>query len=829
MPDNEAADIDAIIAGTSRPKPRNVVPRGKLAAPASDELDDEDLANVRKLAAATEAQNRARGTKERAIGDEPAWTQVWDSVQEHGRPHAAALEGVGNFLTANFADEANANSLEGAVQRPPGEPGREYAAGSQFDDNLQTLEAERLERGEADPLSSLGGEVGGGILQGATALGAAPLAPLLVAADYMGQGKGNFNERAGQAWDMVQEHPVLTGLAALGPLAVKGVGKAKAGRAKELRKLQNENTVEAYTNARERAAIRAQQGPDGLAKRGAEVRERGLDKPRSLTDRIFGSKPQTFLDNAQELSEKAGPGMGAAQKDIIARGDPGIDVGATEKQLKDRAAGIRERGDSAVDSHAAFIEAQAKALQKNQIKRAANDEERALFESLLNKPEAPVAPVTPTPLEQPPLPLSPWFEGPWTAGEGAMPPPSASPPIAPVKPLPLEQPIEPLSPWFEGPMTAGEPGVHPTAAQRSAHTKLTNKAAKAGEPLPPPLEERATVPPQGPGPEPPEGQVLQHKEAVKEQKGQYKKDTAAQERQYKQEVKAHKTAQKEYEALVAKHKAAAETKGPPQGPGPEPPEGHVLQYQDALKEQTGQYKSNVRAQERQYRRGVKEYNTKQKEYEALLTKHNEEVAKGPGDVATGITPFSKALPDLQYSRDQIDWNRKDPTAVMQEHERRLQVASQLKELEGGLKQAAAENAELAQPVEDFMKHKKDYGVAASVIEPATSIVDHGSGGLSLKDIGLLGLGGPKAVGAAASNKMMTGRWPSFAANIRGGQAGTLEAAATGIPKTSGALRAGTAPSPPSSEEQKAKNQTLTEKMAEFGQRWNWLEDFFPGG
>jgi hypothetical protein len=264
-----------------------------------------------------------------------------------------------NLVPANLADEIGAGAIGASpeiyaadgnqgyqgIPAQTSDQANDYAAGSQFEDNRRTLEAEKAERDAAHPTAATAGQMASELLQTAalpeaaltTGLGGAAAGAGLTAANYMGQGSGDLDQRAGQALQTAEENPFLTVASVAAPAVAGTVGGAASRAAPVLAEKSAINRAAAVMTPGQRATYAANKGgKQGLVKLGNDIEAAGLHKSNpegGWWSNLLPASSENMYDNALALKAKAGKQLGAAE-DTIAAASPPIKVGNISKDLR---------------------------------------------------------------------------------------------------------------------------------------------------------------------------------------------------------------------------------------------------------------------------------------------------------------------------------------------------------------------------------------------------------------------------------------------------------------------------------------------------------------
>lgn len=318
--------------------------------------------------------------------DKP-WHEQFSDV---AAPFTSYIQNVGDTAMGGFSDEG-ASALLNPSQSPvdrakngpaPADPNT-YAAGSRFEDNRQTLQADKAQRDKDNPIPAVMGRVTGAVAQGAALPGAAwgagaasrlagaaagaGTGAALTGAQLLGEGAGDLSQRTDQAVEQVQEHPIATGAGVAIPALAAGAIRP-AARAIEggLNNVAAENTVEAFTTPSQRAALIKNRGPEAVRDLGKNVREQGLHKQPWYAP-FLPPNAKTYYQNASKAREAANEGMQAAEGQIVAAGDPKIDIGSIADDLEAGATKVEKMWDKpAAEAEANFRRQQAKGISPEQ-------------------------------------------------------------------------------------------------------------------------------------------------------------------------------------------------------------------------------------------------------------------------------------------------------------------------------------------------------------------------------------------------------------------------------------------------------------------------------
>lgn len=415
-------------------------------------------------APATFAENLASGALANTT-DEIGAAAIGSSPEIYGADNNQGYEGI----PAQTSDQQN-----------------DYAAGSQFEDNRRTLEAEKAGRDKENPVAAISGQVGGGLLQAAalpeaaltTGLGGAAAGAGLTAANYMGQGSGNLDERAGQALQTADDNPFAT-VASVALPAVAGAagGAMKNSWAPALAEKSAINRTAAVMTPGQRATHAANKGgKPGLVRLGNDIVDAGLHKKNpsgGWWSNLIPASAENMYDNAVALKAKAGPQLQAAES-AISQHNPTIKVGDISQDLR--------AGADDVAKNALTDASDKEALYRREIAARIDDSTNKLPGTAGPAPTAPVA--------RPP-------EGPWTPPKEAVYENPAPEEIAAYQ-AKLVPPELPKQQPKEGPWTAEIPEQKAAPEDWAAYLENVKKLPE-GAALPPGPSNQPYVPARGPG------------------------------------------------------------------------------------------------------------------------------------------------------------------------------------------------------------------------------------------------------------------------------------------------------------------------------------------
>jgi hypothetical protein len=662
--------------------------------------------------------------------NERPWTEQFVDVVGNPVDKARSyFENAGNTFMANTADEIGAQILspsmaEGVLSTMRPEDRHTYAAGSQNEDARRTLEAERLERDDQNPVPALAGKMAGGVAAGALIPGGAVAQTVggagLMATDMLGAGHGDLSQRADQAVETAKENPLMTGLALAMPAVAPGIARGAGAVQKTLQRGANRNTVAAVMTPPQRNALINNLGPEAVERLGGDMRAMKLQE---MPWYEFWRSPnaETFYDNAVKARKVAEQGLEETESAIAKAGDPDIKYTPVAEDLEGAADEVMKRADKSAATKEADFSRELAGNYRGSTKQPAAGPIQEFAE------EQPFSREITAPSE-----VQPAFQ---KSGGGRN-------VVAPSEAQPAFQ----KSGGGRNVIAPSEvqPTFFPSGASRQAPDQV------------PPAEwfdylNKVKVDPNTPPPAVQKGGFFEGPERPPEFTG------------------------------PDEHLTLQGPERPPEFTGPD--EHLTLSGPERPPEFTGpDEKLTLQGPNRP----------------PVVTRG------APLEAETGVRPFSEAQADLRYNNRQVDFSRQGggPDAPMQEQVRR-RLGTKLREgIHTGLDDAVGTGQLDADVVTDWKKHKKNYGTAAAVEDPAQALMQKDYGGsMGLKDLAgasmlsTFGLGGPAAL---ATTKAMQGRWPGWRANRLEGMANEFGAAkglADDVAENAGMIRGAATPHP----------------------------------
>lgn len=348
--------------------------KAAIEAPPAD-LSPENLDGLKQAYAQYEANQAtsdpAAIEAEQASAPVPTYANP-GNFPTKDKPEAPLLSslasGLGRGATADNMDEG-ASVLMGGNVDAPGTPEREYAAGSRYKDNRNTLRAEQDELAEANPGITKLGMVAGGAPMALALPGAgkgAGLAAKLGVGALEGGALGAANgvgaseaETAGgvarDAMDTAGTGAVL-GLA--GTTAAHGAGELAPVVKKWLDAKADKNRVAGFgLYGAQMRDLADNIGEEGVSKLARDAEAKGLHKGQ-----VFGftGGVERGADNAAALRTSAGKQIGKTEEQILANPNtPEVPVKNATDQLRSGAADMSSRMDLDAPKDARYMVKQA--------------------------------------------------------------------------------------------------------------------------------------------------------------------------------------------------------------------------------------------------------------------------------------------------------------------------------------------------------------------------------------------------------------------------------------------------------------------------------------